>query len=184
MLEYNHCYIKASCHGQHTGPVTQKESILEGKVCIEHVIFWWKTRSCAEKGARDRMLMAVVVLSHYTLLITWAFVVVRYDPMICCVLHARVHTAERHQPTPPPPLPLIVGALQLKGTGTSLFNAALYTVYSDTRQSQSGHRTTPAVTFHLVFTNSSQLNTASSNIKHATTLATPNLQHFIDIHSW
>ena len=105
MLEYNHCYIKASCHGQHTGPVTQKESILEGKVCIEHVIFWWKTRSCAEKGARDRMLMAVVVLSHYTLLITWAFVVVRYDPMICCVLHARVHTAERHQPTPPPPPP-------------------------------------------------------------------------------
>ena len=34
----------------------------------------------------------------------WAFVVVRYDPMICCVLHARVHPAERHQPTPPPSL--------------------------------------------------------------------------------
>ena len=78
--------------------------------------------------------------------------------MICCVLHAQVHTATAL----PPPLPLIVGAQQLKGTGTSLFNAA---PYIPTRQSRSGRRTTPAVTFHLVYTNSSQLNTSSSNIK-------------------
>ena len=94
-------YAHARCFYDPTLTGIQKDSILEGKVCIEHVISWWRTRSCAEKGARDRMSMAVIVLSHYNLN-NWAFVVVRYDPMICCVLHARVHPAERHQPTLPP----------------------------------------------------------------------------------
>ena len=29
-------------------PFVQRDSILEGKFCVEHIIFWWKTRSCAE----------------------------------------------------------------------------------------------------------------------------------------
>ena len=84
---------------------TQKDSILEGKVCIEHVIFWWKTRSCAEKGRpRPHVNGCYSCISLHSIdnLNNWAFVVVRYDPMICCVLHARVHPAERHQPTSPP----------------------------------------------------------------------------------
>ena len=75
-------------HGISQLPI-QKDSILEGKMCIEQVIFWWKTQSCAEKGARDRMSMAgysCISLHSIDNLNNWAFVVVRYDPMICCVL--------------------------------------------------------------------------------------------------
>ena len=110
----------------HNTKYTQKDSILEGKVCIEHVIFWWKMRCCAEKGPRDRMLMAVIVLSHYTLLITWTIeLLLKLDMIPWCVV-CFMHESTQHQPTPPPPLPLLVGAQQLKGTGTSLFNAAPY----------------------------------------------------------
>ena len=101
LAEKNQCAFHIWKQANKTKLHIQKDSILEGKVCIEHVISWWRTRSCAEKGAHDRMSMAVIVLSHYNLN-NWAFVVVRYDPMICCVLHARVHPAERHQPTLPP----------------------------------------------------------------------------------
>ena len=52
------------------GSTIQKDSILEGILCIEHVIFDGKREFVRRKGARDRMSMAVIVLSHYTGLIT------------------------------------------------------------------------------------------------------------------
>ena len=84
---------------------------------------------CGERRPRPHVNGCYSSISLYSIdnLNNWAFVVVRYDPMICCVLHARVHPAEQHQPPlpppPPPPPPLIVGAQKLKETGTSLINA-------------------------------------------------------------
>ena len=83
--------LAVSLHNYNALKDIQKDSMLEGKVCIEHVIFWWKTRSCAEKGARDRMLMAVIVLSHYTLLITWTIeLLLKLDMIpwyVVCFMH-------------------------------------------------------------------------------------------------
>ena len=68
------------------------------------MIFWWKTRSGAEKRRpRSHVNGCYSSISLYSIdnWNNWAVVVVKYDPMICCVLHARAHPAERHQPSPP-----------------------------------------------------------------------------------
>ena len=59
---------------------------------------------CGERRPRPHVNGCYSCISLHSIdnLNNWAFVVVRYDPMICCVLHARVRPAERHQPTPPP----------------------------------------------------------------------------------
>ena len=59
---------------------------------------------CGERRPRPHANGCYSSISLHSIdnLNNWAFVVVRYDPMICCVLHARVHPAERHQPTLPP----------------------------------------------------------------------------------
>ena len=83
------------------------------------------------------------------------------------MLHARVHPAERHQPTPPPS-PLIVGAQQFKGTDTSLSNATHAT-----------GRTGSIVYIHAVARVAEQQRTVNLHLFMIKTQATPNIQHFI-----
>ena len=77
--------VAASHNGTSPGTSsTQKDSILERKFCIEHVIFWWKTPSCAETmRPRPHVNGCYSSISVY-FIENWyisADVVVKYDPM-------------------------------------------------------------------------------------------------------
>ena len=78
------------------------------------------------KGARDRICYSSTCISLDCIdnWNNWAVVVVKYDPVLCCVLHAQVHQAARHhhrtQTSPPPPPPDCWRAAAQR-TGTTLF---------------------------------------------------------------
>ena len=137
---------------------------------------------CGERRQRPHVNGCYSSISLYFIdsLNNWAFVVVRYDPVICCVLHARVHPAERHKPTPPlpPPSPWLLARSSSKGLAlVYLIQILAYTTQGtgtspSTEPSRhtaiairSPNRASCRVTFHLVYTNSSPVNTAGSNIK-------------------
>ena len=71
-------------------------------------------------------------------------------------------------PRPPPPLPLIVGAQQFKGTDTSLSNATHAT-----------GRTGSIVYIHAVARVAEHQRTGNLHFFMIKTQATPNIQHFI-----
>ena len=85
--------------------VIQKDSILERKFCIEHVIFWWKTQSCAETmRPRPHVNGYNSSLSLY-FIENWynsAVVAVKYDPMF--LTHVMLCSAASEKMIPPPPL--------------------------------------------------------------------------------
>ena len=128
---------------------------------------------CRERRPRPHVNGCYSSISLYSIdnLNNWAFVVVRYDPMICYVLHARVHPAERHQPTRPPSPWLLacssskrlalVYSMQIRThttqeTGTCL-STEPSTAYIPTHD--------PVAKPRQLFTNSSPSNTAGSHIK-------------------
>ena len=93
--------------------------------------------------------------------------------MICCVLHARVHPAERHQPTPTPPPNCLRATAQRDWHHSIQYKFCAHTT----------ERTGSIVYIHAVARagRGSPNNNATGNLHFfmIKTQATPNIQHFI-----